>query len=342
MTLKLILLSAGSLLGQNILEMLEPRRASVEVFGLNTISTPHFMRCDRSQIVPPTQSSAFLDSFKKLLSEYQPTWILPGRDDDVVFLSAFAEAHPEYRSAILTGPSHLAQTARSKALTRAWAEARHLPFAQSWSWAEAQNQLSDLPYPLIAKPVEGFGSRNVYIIPDAEALTPFQEPHWIFQEYLSPPAALPQLIEEYRKGVPLFFQIPEHTQYAGQGVIGPGGKILGTFTGVSHMVHGRCVFLAPFKHEAFAQLLDQYLRALTQEGWRGSVNVQAKPDSKGVWKTTELNLRMSGGSSARVPLGFDELGLLCQAYFPAHEIPLVPGQGKGRVERVYRDVFVPE
>ncbi len=314
-------LSVGSLVGQNLFEMLTSRRQHFKVVGTNTLAeTPNHFLCDQSYLTPPVQAKAFAEAFARCVSQHQPDLILPGRDDDVVFLANWRETHPEDAHRIVSGPAALAHLLRDKEGCISWAQSRQLPVARSKvlhadsSPTELQRFLKEVGLPCILKPLKGDGSRGVYVIREQKELEHWtKDPHqrWLLQEYLSPPE-IPALDGR----LPLFFQIPEKSQYAAQSLIHPDGKVGPVFYSVSEMVMGRPTGLQRVDISEFAQLAEDYCQAISEAGWRGIVNIQAKPDTRGQWKMHELNLRMSGGTPARLMLGYDELGELLNAFYP--------------------------
>jgi hypothetical protein len=68
-----------------------------------------------------------------------------------------------------------------------------------------------------------------------------------------------------------------------------------------------------------------YATALPNGGWRGPVNIQCKKYNQGNWLAHELNLRLSGGTSSRLSLRFDEIGNLFETFYPNVSIDNLSG-----------------
>lgn len=328
--MNILLLSVGSLLGQGMLDCLEQRRPNCRVIGLNSeAENPCNFWCDRVYLMPPlAEKPAFLERWLYVLERESPDLILPGRDDDVVFLAEFKQANPRYQAAIVAGPPELACMVRDKYLTACWAAEHGLPFARSLLYrpgdhAALQALISEVGFPLIAKPRQGWGSQGVCLITDAEQWGAFENEEVFLQEYLGPAPDLKAYAQACRRGLPLFFQIPETRQYAAQTLIGPDGQTGPVFCSLSTLIMGRTERFCQQQLPELEQLLLRYCAVLAQAGWQGPVNLQAKPDAKGQWKAFELNLRMSGGTSARLALGFDEMGLLLKRFYPHHPFSLL-------------------
>jgi carbamoyl-phosphate synthase large subunit len=332
-TFKIFQLSVGSLLGQVMLDVLENRRAHVEVVGLNSIAeAPGNFRCDRVYLAPETaDQQAYLTRFKEILALEQPDLILPGRDEDVCFLSAFKAQNALWTKAIPSGNAKLAEKIIDKYDTFLWSQQQGLPFADSLLYrgndpAALEPFMQRAGSVILAKPRKGFGSKGVFFMQSMADIEKMATANGelLLQEYLGDPGFLAPYFKAYSQGMPLFFQVPETQQFAAQGLIGPDGKIGDVFCSQSTMVLGRTERFCKYTSSALEQLFFHYARALRDGGWRGSVNVQAKPHATtGQWKAFELNLRMSGGTACRLELGFDEMHNLIQAFYPTVDFPVL-------------------
>lgn len=328
---KILQLSVGSLLGQVMLDVLEIRRAYIEVVGLNSIAeAPANYRCDRVYLAPETtEHEAYLACFNKVLATEQPDLILPGRDEDVCFLAAFREQNARWQQAIPCGNAELAEKIIDKYDTFLWSQQQGLPFAHSLLYqgndpATLASFLQRAGSVILAKPRQGFGSKGVFFMQSMADIEKMATANGelLLQEYLGDPAFLTPYFKAYAQGMPLFFQVPETQQFAAQGLIGPDGKIGDVFCSQSTMVFGRTERFCKYTNPDLEQLFRDYAQALSDGGWRGVVNVQAKPHAKtGQWKAFELNLRMSGGTACRLDLGFDEMRHLMQAFYPQVAFP---------------------
>ena len=343
---RILQLSVGSLLGQVLFDLLQNRRAHFDVTGLNSLSeSPWNFFCDQVYLSPSlTDLDLFEDFFSEILKQHQPQLILPGRDDDVVFLAHWREKHPQWAQQIPCGTAKLAELLRDKYLAIQWAQKQGLAHAHSFAYREGDRQALDMQkigFPCIAKSRKGDGSRGVYVVADQAALERFLAwpdlPDLIIQEYLSPPPDIQNYFNELKWATPLFFQIPETQQFAAQTLISPQGNIGEIFCSVSHMYMGRCEYLERLEIPELEDLMRRYSEALAGEGWRGFVNLQAKPDKQGQWKMHELNLRLSGGSSARQLQGYDELAHLFQSFYPEWALSDLSVPARGPVLRRFQN-----
>ncbi|MBN2338751.1 MAG: hypothetical protein JXP48_09445 [Acidobacteria bacterium] len=323
----IMILSGGSLIGQNILDSLEGRRDRVRLTGVNRDADhPRLFRYDRVHLCPPLEADSFRPFLLDLVERERPDAILPGRDHDTVELAELAAAFPELRKRIPCGDPEAARTLNDKGLSYRFAERHALPFAPTClvedegreavrAWAAAQG------FPLLAKPRRGYGSLGVRILTRPEQLDAFLDRHgegYILQKYLDLDPERERFIEEYLRdldcGVPLFAHLPEERQYAGQAVIAPDGRVGRVFTSVNRMVIGRCERSAPHPDPELEAVTRAYAEAMAASGWRGMFNLQCRrtPDA---YAAHEMNGRMSGSTSARRWLGYDEVRELLSTWF---------------------------
>jgi carbamoyl-phosphate synthase large subunit len=352
----LLLLSAGSLLGQNILDCLEGRRSGVRVTGINSQSAnARIFRCDRVHLSPRSDEPDFESFLIDKIEAEQPDLILPGRDEDVLHLAELSLRYPSLRVRIPGGSVEGARIMYDKGLSYQFACKYSLPFVPSLiPEATAPNReiqaWASTRYPIMAKPAQGFGSNGIRIITDEtqlSALLEISRVGLVLQELVDfgeeRLQRLLSLREELAAGIPLFFQVPDTRQFAGQAIILPDGSIGGLFTSRSLMVMGRCEASEPWADPALEQVTRQYAEAIAAIGWRGMFNLQCRQDPEGQYLAHEMNGRMSGSSSARRWLGFDEIRQLVQAFAgidigPGEEAPF---DRVDSVQRSLTDYLVP-
>ncbi len=348
----LLLTSVGSLLGQNMLDTLADRRQAVRVVGINSLAqNPRNFHCDQIYLVPPTQEHDFLKHFEAILAKEKPDLILAGRDDDVLFLSDLKAKKPDLAARIPYGDSLSAEIMQDKLKSHDFAKSHALPFVDSClldatlGRTQLEAFLKQVGFPLILKPLAGFGSNGVCILthPDQiEALWPFKNP-MLLQPYLNPPPDLAAYFSQYQQAMPLFFQIPEEQQHAFQCIIGPQGEIGEGFCAKMKLVMGRVEQVERQYDSDLLALGLNCAKAFRDLGWRGSFNLQAKRNRQQQWQIFEFSPRMTGSLSARRLLGYDELGLLLAQFAPEARFPFDPFQSesRGMVMRSLKDDFIP-
>ena len=326
--IKILQLSAGSLIGKGLLDTLASRRTFCELTAINTSAdSAHLYQFDNIYLAPESNSNEFESFLIDIISKVEPNLILPGRDDDVVLLSVLAEKHENIRRIVCQGSATLAKIIRDKYTTYNWTKKHKLPFVESFFYQHGNDKelhefVDKVGFPIISKPREGFGSNGVFVATTmAQIKTLCDLPGIMFQKFLMVPRELDDLISRCHMAIPLHYQIADEQQFAGQTFITETGDILPIFTSVSKMVLGRCEGLEVIKEPDLERITKDYAQALSSDGWIGPVNVQYKKNENEQWLAHEINLRMSGGTSSRLLLGYDEIGNLLNAFRPNDELP---------------------
>lgn len=353
---QILILSIGSLLGQNILDSLETRRDKVRVTGLNSLAdNPRNFRCDKVYLSPKAQEASFEDFLVDIINKEDPDMILPGRDLDIVKLSEFSIHHPEFKHKIPAGSLEAALIMDDKGLSYDFAKKFNLPFAESLlpqehSSEEILTWINDQGYPILAKPREGFGSGGIRILIDHKHVEAFLEQYpkgYVFQKLMGISEDNMRKIDTFYReteaGIPFFFHLPDHNQYAAQTMILPDGTIGEIITFLSLMVLGRCEQSQRFEDPEFTHTMLKYAQSMSSIGWRGMFNLQCRKTDSG-YIGIEMNGRMSGSTSARSLMGFDDLRMMIKAFYKFDIGPdkRIERPTSGIVYRSFTDMFVSE
>ena len=329
---KIVITSVGSLVGQNVLDSLEGRRSGLEIVGLNsTAEAANNFRCDRAYLAPPAAGSEqYRRRLAAILLEERPDLVLPGRDDDVLTLATLKEDLPQFRSSVPVGRHALAAVLDDKWTSHEFARARGLPYVDSALADDpvaVERLLAACGYPLIAKPRAGNGSRGVRVVfDDAQRAAIARLPGYLLQSYLEPEPELLAWRDLTRDGTPLF-HAPMLQQIACQAIIGPDGRMRGLICTFVHLVMGRPERIVSLDDAEACAVARRYVDAFAAAGWIGALNMQGRRDSNGKFRVYELNGRFTGSTAARLHLGFDEVGLVVEA-FSGHTLPPRPSIGR--------------
>lgn len=317
----LLLLSGGSLVGQNVVQALASRRKCFRLIATNSIADePSLTEFDEVHLVPPTslKPMALERILERLILAHRPALVIPCRDDDVLFLARFAQQHPDARQCLLCGDIDPAAAMLDKWQSWEFAAAGGLPFAPTIlphdtrsidAFVRAQG------LPLLVKPRAGFASQGVSLIFDRRQLDPIAgNQDVVVQAYLGDP----EVLETYRRnvevnGIPLFHSF-EAVKHSIQAVIAPGGELAGLFTTLHQMRQGMSVGVEEDPSEDARQLGEWCARVFSGAGWRGPLNMQCQRNRDGELQIYEFNGRLTGATAARCLLGFDEIALALQAF----------------------------
>ncbi|MBN2639957.1 MAG: hypothetical protein JXR65_12815 [Bacteroidales bacterium] len=320
-------LSAGSLVSQNVLDSLEGRRDKILITGLDAnYRSSRIYRCDKVYISPRIDSVDFENFLLKIIALEKPDIILPGGDHDVFFLSGLLDKYPHLSDIIPVGSIKAASIINDKALSYHFSLEYGLPFADTFVLEGSKIQdvvqwADKVAYPLIAKPRKGYASLGVKFVVNRNQLTElWKDSHgkeYILQELLVYTEDIEKYIVDFQSqikmGVPLFAYIPDHEEYTAQTCILPNGSVAEIFTSITDMVMGKCESSMYIDDSELKNVAEKFANAISNIGWRGMFNLQLKKTVKG-YVAYEMNGRMSGSTSARALVGYDEIAILANMY----------------------------
>jgi len=129
--MKILITSVGSLVGQNILEVLNYSRDYFDVIGVNSVAKAAIYECDRAYLTGQSEKppSEYAERLLEIINEENPDLVIPARDIDITILAILQEKYPEYRGKFLCGTAELAVMMEDKWLSYQFAEKNNLPFA---------------------------------------------------------------------------------------------------------------------------------------------------------------------------------------------------------------------
>lgn len=278
--MKLLITSVGSLVGQNLIDVLDypdySRRAHVEIVGTNSVpDSPSNFRCDRCYLMPVAATPEFLPRLAQVLIEEAPDLILCGRDEDTVIVSRLKAARPELPGVLTCPNPHAAMIAFDKRLTAEFAARHGLPFAESFvpegAGAEREATLLEfcerVGYPVVAKPTRGSGSRGIFFLRDAvDARSAAKHEGLMFQEYLGDAAELRRYFESLVGLPPLFVQAPVPGHYSYHAVVAPSGDVSSLSVMYNHHEYGHTVWNSRVSEPTLDTLMLAFVEKLIAEG----------------------------------------------------------------------------
>ena len=337
-TLRLMLLSAGSLLAHKLIEALGPRRARCMLIGTNSIAEASGnFRCDVAYLVPPAASgAAYVDRVEEIVREEAPDLVIPCRDDDVLALAMLRERGSAGGAVLLSGSVAAAHIMNDKLATPRFAARHALPFAPTASnAAEALALAKAHGLPLIGKPRRGFASRGVVLLRSpAEIERAFaQSTDLLAQPYLDPPSDMDALVAPFEAGLPFVFSFPESGVYTLQVIVGPDGRTSDSYAALARQAGGVAVELRRCDDPRLLESGDAYGRAAAAEGWIGPLNVQLKRTPDGRFVAYELNGRFSGTVADQLYMGRDALHRVVRRFLPAVDFPAIDVSESDLVQR---------
>jgi hypothetical protein len=332
--LRLLIVSVGSLVGQNILDSLEfpefSRRHLVDVFGTNSIAMcANNFRCNGVYLVPPTASPDYAERMRQVLLEVQPDLVLSARDEDTAAMWRLMDKDRSLPGKLPYGSLESVLYALDKWQSFLFCKKYDLPFAESYIGRaeELHSFVNKVGYPMIAKPVEGYASKGVFFVRDwEEAVFFLRRDGYILQEYLGAPESLEEYFQFLDGPRPLFSEVPDISHHTCHIPIDPEGEIGEIFVLRNHHNFGAVTRLQRVAHPELENLARSFGEALIAEGGFGPLSVQFRLDRNGGQKAQEMNLRTTGSTFARLMMGQDELGQIISNLMPHKEFPLYSRQ----------------
>jgi carbamoylphosphate synthase large subunit len=332
--IKILVTSIGSLVGQNIQDVLEftdfRRREMVELIGTNSIaSCTNNFRCDRCYLVSDTCSPDFKIQLKDILLKEKPDLVLSGRDEDAETVALLLENNRELPGKLPYGNAITLKFALNKWETSLFCNRYNLPFAEtlyvgrSGGLNELKEFIEKYGYPLIAKPVQGYASKGVFFIRDwhdVQIISKYKE--YIVQEYLGNASTLEKYFNQMDDLTPLFAHAPNIYHHSCHTVIAPDGSFDPIFISRNEHDSGVTIGLKKVKNQLLEELTEKFVRAIYKEGGYGPLTVQFREDKNGNWKAQEINMRTNGNTFPRFVMGQDDIGLIIQGVLPEINFPV--------------------
>lgn len=336
--MKILITSVGSLVGQNLLDVLESdlcrRRTLVTVIGTNSIAAnPQNFRCDVAYLVSDTITAAFGRELAEIIELERPDLILNGRDEDTEVVMRLMALNPSLPGRLPYGSLETVSAAVDKGKTSAFCRRHGLAFADSFVPAgpapdEAlETFVQRHGYPLIAKPVRGFASKGVVFIrrwEDVERVC--ARSGYMIQEYLGDPQLLSGYFESLDSLTPLFAHAPDIYHHTCHTVIAPDGTFARFFMSRNDHQNGMTMGLVRVDDPVLESLAEAFARAIVAEGGYGPLSIQFRQTRNGEWKAQEVNMRTNGNTFPRFLMGQDDIGLIAQGVCPEFQLPIyTPG-----------------
>jgi carbamoyl-phosphate synthase large subunit len=321
--LKILIVSVGSLVGQNILETLNSKRKKMKVIGTDASpEAANLYRCDTAYLVPMTDEDPeiFKETLLEIISQEKPDLIIPARDHDAVVLSKLRISHPHLVKNIVCGDLESIRIMQDKWKSYQFSVHHGLPFVPSaisnpdTDHAEVKQLVNDYGFPLLVKPRAGYGSLGVYLIVDEDQLSnALNNQEVIVQQYLDSGDNLKLLKKQIEtQGIPLFISL-ESDKYSTQTFVKSDKSFTPFFCTIHKMVMGRSLEVIPFRDKEISNISERFAEAFAEQGWVGPLNIQFQKDPSGEYYAFEFNGRFTGATAARYFLGYDEINNTIQS-----------------------------
>jgi carbamoyl-phosphate synthase large subunit len=308
---RILITSAGSLVGWTVLTALQPLRSRLTIIGCNTVSaSPNMFDCDRAYRVPKTaDAQAYLEALRAIVIQERPDLIIPGRDAELAVLSELAADYECRNTCVLAPPQKLVPIFNDKLETARFAGREGLPFAATaYEAGEISALVASHGFPLMIKPrFGGHASKGVRIVTHPEQLQAALAPGgMLVQECLNPETLFGMKGLAPETGIPLHFSILD-LRHAAEWLVGSTGEILSLQGVISRTEGPLSMHMRLTDDSSLVAVAGSYARALAKAGHRGVANIQGKRLSDGRFVPFELNGRFTGSAAARAFMGCNQV-----------------------------------
>jgi hypothetical protein len=319
--LRLLFVSAGTVVGQKVLATLDGRRDGIELIGTSSVANePSLFDLDRVHLVPPTleDPARFERRLLEIVDSERPDLVIPCRDDDVEVLAALGDRRPDLADHLLCGNAATARIVRDKWLSHQFCSERELPFAPSIVGGDRDRAAAFLRthgFPLISKPRRGFSAQGIHLLfSEAQFARALGDENLVVQAFLGDDARVTDFLAELDAcGIPLFHTL-QGLKHSIQALVGPGGNVARVICTRNLRAERRSKWVEADDDPATAAMGRSLAEALAAHGWRGPLNIQCQRARDGRLLVHEFNGRFTGATSDRWMLGFDEVGATIELF----------------------------
>lgn len=305
MSKNVLVTGIGGNVGQGILRNIISFDLDIRLIGTNTEAVSggnHF--CDVVYKVPFSKSPEYIPSMQKICKKEKVHLIIPSTDYETYYLALVSDSLPLLSSS----DAPIAKIFLNKYQTYKSFNKLSIPFAQTVLPSSYNNNFDEF----IVKPIEGRGSREIYINP--------KNPREFSDGYV---------IQKLIRGseITTAFYVTREK------------KLLGHITFERSLLFGltdKCQ--VTLKYNKQVEVIIK--RIISNFNIKGSCNMQSIVDRNGDIIPFEVNCRISGTNSIRGYFGFEDVRYALEEYL-FNKTPKKPTIKKGSAVRVLTDVIYP-
>jgi carbamoyl-phosphate synthase large subunit len=323
-TPRVLITGVGSNIGQGIVKALRLEFPAARVVGTDANPTAGgFYACDAAFLLPRANDPEYGAALERVMLAESIELVLSGSHFEPPVLARLRPAlEAATGAAVLVSPPDVVDTCVDK-----WRTVERLRAARGCRWprtllgenasaAELDDFARDVGLPLVVKPRDGQGSRDLHIVKSLAALaaTVAATPRALVQEHLGSDD------EEYTVAI-LSDEI---------------GRVQ-ALTAMRRVLAAGTTVLAETGH--FAEIEAEAARIAAALGLRGPSNVQLRRTERGP-VAFEVNPRFSGTTALRALAGWNDVAAAVR-HFLYHEPIAMDPPRPGRITRHWDEVFVP-
>lgn len=306
---------------------------------------PGLYLCDAQDRLPYWDAPEYADALEALVHRWGLEVVLPGLDLELEPLALARERMRAQGCTVIVAEAEAVALCHDKLRCAREMRAHGLAFVETLSMEEWREDPTRLAPPFIVKPRFGSGSKGVRLILDATAAGTLADPDLVFQPYLVPVSwGLPEGASPTAAQVWLpDGSLNQADEIAVQGVLGPDGGVVGSYTTRNHLLRGFPIRHIPVDPAPLQREAEAMLAFLGQRGMRGCCNLQGRLTAQG-FQVYEVNPRFTAGTAGRAGMGFEEVLACIRLLHTGDPAGMVAPLLQGRMDRiclkVAQEVFV--
>ena len=299
--------SIGSGIGQSII-----RSCKLSCLPLYTIgfgNNPYgfgVYDCDFFEMVPAIQEDNYISTLIQKCVDNKVDVLIPSHDLELLL---FAENHALFLKAgiqTIVSDKELIQIGRNKeSIGNYFGPSKNNIFVKSYKLDEILNsdQGYQIKFPLIAKPRNGYGSRNIRIIDSIEQIKDLS-PDFILQE-LAMPAPSDINYQNYIHAINNSSNL-QVSEISVQLIANKESHLIGRMASYNKLENGGPTEILPIDAPIIWDAIDSITSQLSELGLKGPLNIQGRITQQG-FKIFEMNPRFTLMTSLRALIGFNEV-----------------------------------
>ena len=273
-------------------------------FGTNAYAFGMY-DCDEFQMTTTIYNDKYVPELIEKCLTSKVDLLIPGLDDELVIFSDHIDEFQNSGIKVLLPGKELISVCRDKKKMYEYFSQFNDFVVKTFKPQELTNKksLSELKFPLIAKPIGGRGSKGIVILHTEEELSTL-DPNYIIQELVIPHKK-DLNYEEYIKSISKKIN-PQISEVSIQVVADINGVLLGRMASYNKLSSGVPIEILPVDDPLFWDVIDQLMPHINALGFRGPLNIQGRITEDG-FKIFEMNARFTGITGLRAIMGFNEV-----------------------------------
>ncbi|HSX06274.1 MAG TPA: ATP-grasp domain-containing protein [Candidatus Saccharimonadia bacterium] len=253
---------------------------------------------DSSQIIPPVSSgSDYLTAIKQIVADNDVKIIFATTETEIAFLAqAKEQLEQEQKVVVMVADKEILKICQDKYKTQVFLRENDfidIPTALADDKEAVRQLVAQEGYPLVRKPLAGYGSRGVSVIrSEAEMLEYGYEAEYVVQKYIEGDSG------------------QEFDEYTAEVFVNQDGSIAGGIIIQRTLIRGESNSGKVVRDEKTLAYLTKVAQKL---GIKGPCNFQYRK-SEGKAYIFEINARYSGTSAVRAHFGFNNVDLALKSF----------------------------